>query len=351
MRPTGINPTRIVTFLIGIGGLGVDLFIVLSGFCLFYPLVRRSKNLQTEFKALSFYRRRAYRLLPAYYAALSIVILLILWPGLQPHLVARPIHLSDVLAYSFLVQTFSTNTTGSINGSLWSIALEAQLYLVFPLLIVLYRRWGMKSVFAVGLVAGIAWPSIHHFLVQHVFGEFDPKIHLMARWIEFMAGMLAAKIVCYPIRSGKRWATLCFALTLPLTVALQTGALSRLHVPYLLGYIFAAATFASLVILLAKFPDQVFAGKNRLGLLTQFGAISYSFYLLHQPILLLIAPILRPEKLGVLPTFALSAVTAFPLTLALAYVFFHYIEQPFLQRGKRLRTQPIIEVKVAETSS
>jgi len=339
VKPSGLNPTRIITFFFGMGGLGVDLFIVLSGFCLFYPLVKSSKTMNVNFDVLKFYRRRAFRLLPAYYAALALLIVLISIPAIQPKLVGRPLNFADIATHLFLLQTFSNHTIGSINGPFWSIALEAQLYLVFPLLILVYKRRGMAPLLGIGLGAAILWPFIYAGLAKAGM-NFTPHYHLLARWIEFIIGMLAAKIVCHHLTGSKKWSALAFVLTLPVTVALNTGIADRLGAPAFIGTTVAGITFAALVVFLANFRNSIFAGKNPLGVLNRIGVISYSVYLLHQPIILLLNPWAQSLKLGIIPTFGLALVTSFPLALLMGWLFFTFIERPFIALGKR-RKAPI----------
>ena len=62
--------------LTGFGWIGVPLFLVLSGFCLFYPIVSKMPIDQVNVDPRTFYRRRARRILPPYYAALFLFILM-----------------------------------------------------------------------------------------------------------------------------------------------------------------------------------------------------------------------------------------------------------------------------------
>src|SRR5690242_2394860 len=123
------------------GRFAVVVFIVLSGFSLALSPARHRWRLDGIAR---FARRRARRILPAYWAALVFslaVAWLIVPPPGQPVPGAR-----SVLVNGLLVQ----NLVGapSPNRSFWSMAVEAQLYFAFPLLLLLVRRWGAPAMVA-----------------------------------------------------------------------------------------------------------------------------------------------------------------------------------------------------------
>ena len=90
VRPPTLTADGLLVRVMGFGGAGVDIFIVLSGFCLTLPLLRGGSMRSLD--ARRFFRRRAYRLLPAYYAAVVLVMALELVPALQERLVATTAH-------------------------------------------------------------------------------------------------------------------------------------------------------------------------------------------------------------------------------------------------------------------
>ncbi|MBW8729681.1 MAG: acyltransferase, partial [Terrabacter sp.] len=67
--------------------------------------------------------------------------------------------------------------------------------------------------------------------------------------------------------------------------------------------------------------------------LTALGVISYSFYLLHQPVLLLASGLARPDEWGIGPTTVMALAVAGTATVLVASVFYHVVEKPFLVRG------------------
>lgn len=341
VRPHGWNLTTFMTRIAGYGVAGVDLFIVLSGFCLFYPLVRNSHKPNLGFQTRAFYERRAFRILPAYYVALSLAALLILSPKLQPLLVSRPIRFTDFLAYVFLIQTFSATTIGSINGSFWTIALEAQLYVMFPVLLWIYKRRGLKGVILAGLATSTVWGIFSKLYISHYpSSPLAPVLdhNFPGRWIEFIAGMTAASLVHHPRPNQSRGAVLVVLATLPLCILSLPLRWSGTISPLVWG-----AGFAAVIVLLARMPHSVYAFGKPLSLLVNLGTISYSFYLIHQPVLLLAAPLVHRWHLSIVPTFLFSLIVGVPFTASLAYVFFICFERPFLRSATG--TFPILRLK------
>jgi peptidoglycan/LPS O-acetylase OafA/YrhL len=329
-RPHGLSATTLVTRIAGYGGKGVDLFIVLSGFCLYWPLVSKGRETR-PFDLRKFFSRRARRILPAYYAALAVCTALVLVPILQPYLVGRPITATDFVSHLFLVQTFSAATTPAINGSFWSLALEMQLYLAFPLLLMIGRRWGLRGIIVFGVAAatvyqGVAW-YVEHALHDGVTAGVMSR-HLPARWLEFISGMVAATLVSRPAANHVRWAAILAVVLLPIGIIDQPlgmpgGAFSHA----LWGAIFAAA-----IVVLAKVSPPVFVNPARLGLLTRIGVVSYSLYLVQQPFLLLTAPLVKSLQLSALGNYAVAGAIGVPAMCGIAYAFYRAFERPFLRQ-------------------
>src|SRR6476661_857677 len=123
------------------GRFAVVVFIVLSGFSLALSPARHGWRLDGVFR---FAHRRARRILPAYWAALGFS-LAVAWLVVAPPGQGVP-DAKSVFVNGLLVQ----NLVGapSPNRSFWSMAVEAQLYAVFPLLLVMVRRWGAIAMFA-----------------------------------------------------------------------------------------------------------------------------------------------------------------------------------------------------------
>ena len=131
---------------IAFGWLGVPLFFVISGFCIHLSTLRR----KGEFTKREFYWRRFIRIYPAYIACVVGVCLL------NPWIPEKYFNSWQVVAHVFLVHNFLRATFFGLNGSFWSLAVEAQFYLVYPVLLYLVAKWkGMQKALVFALVLNV----------------------------------------------------------------------------------------------------------------------------------------------------------------------------------------------------
>lgn len=316
--------------LVQAGTHGVDLFLVLSGFCLSYPaLLKRRGGATSWFELRRFFARRALRILPPYYAALALLVaigLLSTWLHLpRPPCMGSGLQLGDVFADFFLVQNL-TGGYATINGSFWSLALEWQWYLVFPLLLLLCVR-SRLAVLACCLGAAILWHTGTHDLFQLWHGTVAGA--LPARLFEFGCGIGAAWTVVHRDQCS-RWARLALflfllfpiATTLP-PVAALTAALFGLPQPVY------GACFASLLLLIhySFRLQRLFTARPLVGL----GVCSYSVYLIHQPALQA-AHMYIPDPFH---SWVSAHLVALVLAVAAGVAFYRLVERPALRISAR----------------
>jgi peptidoglycan/LPS O-acetylase OafA/YrhL len=147
----GIN--FVLASIPAIGHIGVNLFLVISGFCLAYPFVRDPTYLQ-RMSLRKFCLRRVSRIVPAYYASFLVVAAVSLLaskllPDRRHMVLSNPL---DYILHALCLHNFSVDHVSSINGSYWSLALEFQLYFAFPLLLALMFRFGIWPILAITVV-------------------------------------------------------------------------------------------------------------------------------------------------------------------------------------------------------
>ena len=309
------------------GRFAVVVFIVLSGFSLALSPARHGWRLDAVSR---FAQRRARRILPAYWAALlfslAVAWLVIPQPG---HGVPDA---KSVLVNGLLVQ----NVVGarSPNAAFWSMAVEVQLYLAFPLLLLMVRRWGaVLMVAAVTLVVasvGLAGP--HTFVV-----ESPPDLAAL-----FAVGVLTAGIVrAGAARRAWPWAWLALAAAVPViaTIVLQGSVWTLDHVFWV-----DLALGPAIACLLAALATGRPAPLLRLldaGPLRQLGLSSYSLYLTHAPIVVVVyEKVVAGRVSRGVPAFLVTAALVLPLTIGFARVFASVFETPFLRRRARAEGVP-----------
>lgn len=315
--------------LLKFGHAAVGVFIVLSGFCLMLPVTRRSEYALVG--GLSgFLARRARRILPAYYAALGLSLLL-------AHLRESPeLTAGNVLAHLLLLHNWVPHFSIAFNGPLWSVALEWQIYFVFALVLLpVRRRWGRAALLLVALGLSVAAIALG-------YGPANPWFVLL-----FALGMLGAEVALEPQAPLKKKHALGL-LALTLATACIHLFVWRDHFPWPTNPTASHAATIALDVLLAlttlvwlvvgsqkELPTRLiplFRGLSSRPLVA-LGGFSYSLYLMHDPILSIALRYLKPWiDTAPVPTFFVVLVSLVPAVLGLCYLFHRVFERPFLRR-------------------
>jgi peptidoglycan/LPS O-acetylase OafA/YrhL len=180
------------------GFLGVDLFFFISGFCLFYPYARALFDGRPMQTVREFAFRRAIKIVPSYVLAIFGMIAF----GLADFPTKTfGDEAKQVVLHLLFVHTWFGDSYGSINGVFWSLGVEVEFYLVFPLLctLVLRNAWiGFGAILAIGLGTR-AWLFVHDQSdLVHGISQLPAVID------EFGAGMLTAYLFrCIAVRAPR----------------------------------------------------------------------------------------------------------------------------------------------------
>lgn len=130
---------RLILDYIGNSTLGVQIFFVLSGY-LIYSLSVREIEKTGQFNWRLFYLRRGLRILPLFYAYIGVLIVLVYFNKLY----LRPIHVLSAATFSMNYRHVWDSFTGAsdyfVIGHYWTLALEEQFYLAWPILMLLFLR-------------------------------------------------------------------------------------------------------------------------------------------------------------------------------------------------------------------
>jgi peptidoglycan/LPS O-acetylase OafA/YrhL len=315
---------RNATWLLQYGHFAVAAFIVISGYCLGLPVANHPER---RFSAKAFAWRRARRLMPAYIAALFLSVgIVVVTASLRGHHIPVVNLAVGVLAHLALVHNLYHPLTEYINGPMWSIALECQIYVVFALLLVpVWRRFGPFAQLGVSVVLGLT----PHFLLHGMFDWTIPWLLAL-----FGMGVLAAALTARPLPRAIPWRALSLVLG---AAALVAVALCPDDTPDGAYWPF------DLVVGIAIAVYFVASSGTRPGMLARFlgsrpivllGAFSYSLYLLHGPIVLLAGAALARFHASALAS-AVAYGLLVPVVLVLAYGFYRVAERPFLSPALR----------------
>ena len=336
------------------GQMSVDIFIVLSGFCLMLPIARGDGSLGGGF--LQFAKRRAWRLLPPYYASIVLSLFLIwLIPSLS-HFenslwsLSLPAFSSGVIiSHLFLVHNLSAGWLHKINYPLWSVATEWQIYFVFALLLLpILRRYGITvMIISACFVSFLPRLFFHHQLDAACF-------HFL---ILFAFGMGAAVLAfsneaVYKKEANRAvWAKLGIIATIVfcLLAAVKTDwLLAHFTIHDVLVGIATAAMLLTMARRSQEMPQQIRLLDGAVHILEArpvvlLGTFSYSLYLVHAPLLALVNSAVSRIHMPAALCFLTCETVGIPVCLISAYIFHLAFERPFMSKPKP-RTEEQAEI-------
>ncbi|MFF1815399.1 acyltransferase family protein [Streptomyces sp. NPDC058251] len=302
------------------GRIAVVFFLVLSGFSLAISPARHGWRLGG---VAQFMRRRAWRILPPYWAALALS-LTVAW-FVVPASHFGPPSSTSIVVYGLVVQDIFSAPTP--NGAFWSIGVEAELYLVFPFLLLIRRRLG-----AVVLGAGVTLLVVARGVLAANASPVEGVNWLTPNLAPvFVAGVVGAGVIVAPERVRRLpWHWLAaLAATPVLSLAVIKGSAWTVDhyfwvdlavVPAMTMLLAAVATGRPgfLMRLLATRPIR------------SLGNVSYSLYLIHLPIIMIVARKIAPEYVSPgLPTFWFTLLLGLPASVLGAWLFAEAFEMPF----------------------
>ena len=330
---------RAIALASRLGFQGVSLFLVLSGFCLYMPVLRRSAPGEEHIDLRPFARARLWRILPPYYASIAVLWLATtLFPAALRWAVFAPIEGWDVALHALLVHNLVPASMLSINGVYWSLALEAQLYLVFPLLVALARRVGITWVALAAMVLPFAWYAAIGRVFPDIEGDAWAVVYesLPTRVGEFCAGMLAASLV---VRAApplvRRLAWPASVLWLPASYLVHVSRSVDLPIDKPA----CALSFSAITFLAASGEREQTSFATRV--MAEVGVVSFSLYLVQQPLLLASRALVDRFPMSSNTLWGVTILAGLPLLTLIAVGFHRLFEAPFLPGGwARARMSP-----------
>ena len=353
------------------GHYAVDIFIVLSGYCLMLPVVQ-SETGQLTGGFRGYIMRRARRILPPYYAALFITLTvpflltavssLKFGPSLYTPSDLPSIHMRDILTHLLLVHNLFVTTCISIDPPMWSVAAEWQIYFLFPLLLLpVWRRFGgLAAAFVAFAVTVPMHYILPHFLRQGRNFDWTCPWYLGL----FALGMVGA-ICSFSQKSAARKMFLTFPWGLASVGLLGLSALIENGWPNVLsvthfawtGYrgdewcsdmLFGGAGMCFLIYCTRLAQTQGMEAASHSFLLRllnnkpvlALGAFSYSLYLVHFPLLMRILPAIVHTYRSPTQSFCVALILCVSVCLIAAYLFHLMFERPFMSSRSRRSVFP-----------
>lgn len=343
--------------LLRFGREAVVVFIVLSGFVLALP-ISRSPQLKLSGGCRSFFKRRARRILPAYYAALFLLPVYLLGVEGLKHLTGAGVDWNrladlfisaDMVSHLFMLHIFSSDWFISINPVLWSLAVEWWIYFIFALVLLpIWRHFGViqAALFSVGLglmpTALLLLGGAMIFFGAHLLGAFglgmvsagllfeDQYADQLASWRTHLIIVAAVAVIVFvglvvympTIHSQEETSWVLDLLTAVVSaISILLIASAKLYPP---------ATFS-----ITRLAGQILEAPP----LTILGQFSYSIYLTHLVVWAIVSITLNLDPVKHVISFSLDPMlwrilVLIPLLLVCAYGFYLLFEKPFLNQRR-----------------
>ncbi|MDX1915333.1 MAG: acyltransferase [Methylophilus sp.] len=329
---------RIMGLLSGFGHYAVDVFIVLSGYCLMLPVIKRG-GLGS---VVVFYVRRSFRILPPYYAVVVLCLIVNSYllsetdDGVWAH-AWFPTTNEDILRHFLLIHQWFSESAGKINGALWSIGVEYQIYFLFPLLLILSRRIGdaqallLLSVFCYGL-----WAVFFNLNIMNPSHTGSCIYYLLLFYMGMMSSKYSSSTDIGFINYWKKQPSLLEVLSIAgiLGIAVSSFLLNKYAIDYWVPFQIQSALvgFFTSLLFIAKATKSSTNKKTHITekFLQFIGKMGFSFYLIHDPVVALcwkyiVSPLNFSEYW--LQALTITIVGLFVATLV-SYIFYNLIELP-----------------------
>ena len=330
------------------GYIAIDIFFVISGFGLFYPVAREMFGETAHISWKRFYIKRAKRILPGYYFML---IVLMIFPALSYGISgASPV--SEIIKHyglhALFLHIYNNSTSGTVISTAWTLGIEAAFYLVFPFIASIFRKkpaaafagmfvleQGIRLYMAARLQLTLA---VMNFPLAYIdiFGIGMLSAYFtvaarhklkMDRLKVFMTvlSMLFISVIYYYAKwlSGAK------------TDGVDGAAYQRLLYRFILAWASAGLIFTS--VYSVRLWSRVILG-NKVFLF--LSSISYSFFLWHQNINIFLKRFNIPHSdmnpvMNDRPAMIVYSILSLALSLAISIFSTYVIEKPFLKSGKQ----------------
>ncbi len=335
LLPAGTTPPVLgpmdtaLTVFFRAGSTAVALFIAISGFSLMLPLLDADRAIN----APVFYLRRFWRIAPPYYAGLFLSALLgmtLLGAPTGSHWDNFiPFSHKDIVQHIFFLHDFAPNAQ-KINGAYWSIAVEMQIYLFFPLLALAYRRLPWRQACILILAFGFLAFALNKF-----FPFCPPSGSLYLTFATGMIGAIMAHHLPAHILTARRMRMMHALCLIGLALFFGLRISGMIYKNFPLDYLIVCA-FLGLMILEQRLSAAPLpAGIRHLARspFAGLGLFAYSLYLIHEPFQQLIwqygIRLITDSKPA---QFLLLVPASLAIVIPAAYGFFYVFERPFLDK-------------------
>lgn len=302
---------------------GVEIFFVLSGFCLAYPFFAELRGTRVvSFSIPHFYFNRVWRIVPLYYLATLVSLVVAWWLGTDQHIVALPPNWWSAIGP---LLTLDRNVD-FINPTFWSIAVQLRWYLLFPLLM---RLWVLAPRLFVLLTAA-TWVLYYGTRVHSI------DIGVLAL---FMLGIIAADLY---VRKDQRmqWAMPLLPLAMVAGIIGDRWAVSPnpygidsvgwTMQPTMIGW-----QLAAFLLVIGATTTPWFGRLLAIAPLRMLGVASFSIYLTHESVIAVVSHLKSQHRLAPQAAGLVAIVASFAIGLGVYAAIERQLMHPRVRRGMR----------------
>jgi peptidoglycan/LPS O-acetylase OafA/YrhL len=334
------------SMLFSAGPQAVTFFFVLSGFILAYVYSGQTATGTKPISALSFWRARLARILPAYILALFLALPDFAHDALVSNTISLGYFQVGLVMVPLLMQSFYPTVATAWNAPAWSLSVEMAFYFVFPVLLQLTKRIQPTVLLVLSYSLIVALQPLHELFRPDYSPEddpawnfywFSPIFHLST----FFFGFALGRFYLFGRQFSSRTSTVLIFIGF-VTILIITGCRTVLPIGVssnpVLVFLFG------MLILGGARPGRILipmSGRT----MVLLGEASYAIYILHMPILIEWQRLTR-ENLRLNIPVLLDASIFLMIVLAVAVFTFVYVEQPLRAKIRRsIKTNNLLQVK------
>ena len=324
--------------LLANANIGVNFFFVLSGFLITYLLLEE-KRTTLHIRINQFYERRILRIWPLYF--FCVFFGFVIFPVLKKIAGQVPAETANPLFYLTLLNNFDVIKNGlpdaSVLGVLWSIAIEEQYYLVWPLFISAIPRKNLPALFVLIIIDTFIFRAIND-------ASFAHEVHTLSCIGDMTIGAFGAYFV--QERKGRE-----------IISRLSRKSIFLIYLVFFIIYFFREPlmfsnfyiriferSFLAVVILLIIleqcYSEKSFFKMSSFRRISKLGTITYGLYCLHFIAILIVITVSKKVNLngGIWQVMLGETLFALALSVLISKLSFRYFESPFLRLKDKLDT-------------
>lgn len=322
--------------IFGNGNIGVNFFFVLSGFLITFLLIEE-KRLNGQVSLKKFWTRRILRIWPLFY--FCVIFGFLIFPFIKQLFGQVPLEGANPWYFVFFLNNFDLIYNGSpdasILGVLWSVAIEEQFYLVWPVILFICPLKKLWIPFLVIISGSLVFRAFHDnpiFRELHTFSCIgDMAVGGTGAWLINISDKFKNRITTLP-KSSIYFIYVLFVITFFFRDELLMGThLSRVFERII------AAIIILFIILEQTFSENSFYKMSNFKTISKLGVITYGLYCLHF-LGILVATTLT-KKLGynthLWQIVFVETSVALAVSIVISKLSYRYFESPFLKLKER----------------